>query len=766
MGYFSCRQFISNLFISNLWATGRRAAKAPPAPHMRLWWWSFWSVGPALGSVVTWCAPTDHAPVFSVDSEVVDADGGSRVARFELHHGDEPDRARARFIDNWALGPEADTVLASVLHHRVFVEGAIPQHRLLVLLSNSTSLPEIRADLAAAVVWMAGGSVVVVSDYVPAHIACDEADVGLTERTDLRLGIARPAMPLRAIAQEAAAQSSGTTITAVFGAPAIVALRAARQRPARTMDIFAEYVRYVHEHTGSSGVSEIALVMSIPLGVSFRVEPEEHAAPRMCDASDARWVRPKLLVFAPPALELWPQLPTSMNGFELPADVKGRDDVMQVELSLFARRAARERLLFENVVLARRMDDWNTDDRRGKSEGTGSPAPATCFTVLVVLQGPSDVTTAGVFDDLAQTLAAGLVALGYSARVQSCEMLGACGVDDGSQVIVLAAHNLARFIDDVENVPVLLSRERGTGTVAGNKLLPSHAILYNFEHVPSKASVIAELNDAISNGTSRVDSAFKNSQGSFISPDTVALLRRYRVWDYSMRNVAALAQLGIAATLVPLGYSPALRVDPALKNALYTVRSEASDEATVVQCTQDVPSRSRGQTGYEQIDVLFYGTLTSRRARLLAELRAPPAPLRVVHANAANNGTFGHALDLLLLDAKITLNLLAFDDDAEWKISRFSRLLANRRFIISEAGGAPAEMELYAEGVVFVENATQLKLACEYFLAHPHEREHVARRGHEIFATQNMGEVLRRPVSKLPLPSAPQCPGTLSKANN
>ena len=30
----------------------------------------------------------------------------------------------ARFLDRWALGPEADTVLARVLHHRVFVEGA------------------------------------------------------------------------------------------------------------------------------------------------------------------------------------------------------------------------------------------------------------------------------------------------------------------------------------------------------------------------------------------------------------------------------------------------------------------------------------------------------------------------------------------------------------------------------------------------------------------------------------------------------------------
>ena len=73
-----------------------------------------------------------------------------------------------------------------------------------------------------------------------------------------------------------------------------------------------------------------------------------------------------------------------------------------------------------------------------------------------------------------------------------------------------------------------------------------------------------------------------------------------------------------------------------------------------------------------QIDVLFYGTGTPRRLTILADLRATsasaanagslplsmPPPLRVVHANAANYGTFGSDLDLLVMDSKIVLNLL------------------------------------------------------------------------------------------------------------
>lgn len=51
----------------------------------------------------------------------------------------------------------------------------------------------------------------------------------------------------------------------------------------------------------------------------------------------------------------------------------------------------------------------------------------------------------------------------------------------------------------------------------------------------------------------------------------------------------------------------------------------------------------------------------------------------MVFASAANNGVFGEELDAYLVDAKLVLSLGAFDDDTEWKMTRFIKPLANRR---------------------------------------------------------------------------------------
>jgi len=110
-------------------------------------------------------------------------------------------------------------------------------------------------------------------------------------------------------------------------------------------------------------------------------------------------------------------------------------------------------------------------------------------------------------------------------------------------------------------------------------------------------------------------------------------------------NVERLEGFNITATHVPLGYSQTLLLP-----------HEASPP---------------------QIDVLFYGTTLPRRLAIVDELRS--AGIRVFYANVANNGVYGHDLDAYIRDAKIILSLLAFDDDAEWKITRFLKPLANKR---------------------------------------------------------------------------------------
>lgn len=80
------------------------------------------------------------------------------------------------------------------------------------------------------------------------------------------------------------------------------------------------------------------------------------------------------------------------------------------------------------------------------------------FNVLVVLEGPSDHTTAVVFQDIAHTVQGGLHTLGYSSRVVYCANLvvDGCFVD-GERLIVLAPHNLASY--DLDGRSAVLERQ-------------------------------------------------------------------------------------------------------------------------------------------------------------------------------------------------------------------------------------------------------------------------------------------------------------------
>lgn len=85
--------------------------------------------------------------------------------------------------------------------------------------------------------------------------------------------------------------------------------------------------------------------------------------------------------------------------------------------------------------------------------------------VLVVLEGPSDDATALVFRDIADTVQDGLHHLGHPSTIVYCTNIAVdvCFVD-GRKLIVLAAHNLASFVNT-----------DGRSAVLENKLLPPEA---------------------------------------------------------------------------------------------------------------------------------------------------------------------------------------------------------------------------------------------------------------------------------------------------
>ena len=151
--------------------------------------------------------------------------------------------------------------------------------------------------------------------------------------------------------------------------------------------------------------------------------------------------------------------------------------------------------------------------------------------------------------------------------------------------------------------------------------VPSSAVIYNLEQIQ------------LSSG--------------WCSPDYLGLLKRCQVWDYAKRNIASLGKLALArpAVHVPIGYVPQLTRIP---------RNPVQD-----------------------IDVLFYGSVNERRARVLDQLRS-----RGINTQAVF-GVYGAARDSLIARAKVVLNL-HFYEASIFEIVRVSYLLANRKAVVAE----------------------------------------------------------------------------------
>lgn len=183
----------------------------------------------------------------------------------------------------------------------------------------------------------------------------------------------------------------------------------------------------------------------------------------------------------------------------------------------------------------------------------------------------------------------------------------------------------------------------------------------------------------------------------------VDLLRRHAVWDYSARNAARYPELGLAPPrVVPIGYAPVLtRIPPA-------------------------PA--------EDVDVLFYGSPSERRRRVLDALRARGLRVEAVF------GLYGAARDRLVARSKVVLNV-HFYDAKVFEIVRVSYLLANRRCVVSERG-ADAEEERAFEGGVAFAAYEELVEACLRLVGDAAARERIAAEGFRRMAARDEAALL------------------------
>ncbi len=233
--------------------------------------------------------------------------------------------------------------------------------------------------------------------------------------------------------------------------------------------------------------------------------------------------------------------------------------------------------------------------------------------------------------------------------------------------------------------------------VLGSNLLPTHplplpddAILYNLEQI--------------------------DLGSTWLSPQMLEILRRHEVWEYSARNAARYAELGLARPrLVPIGHVPELTRIP--------------------------------KAGEEDVDVLFYGSLNERRRVILDALRARGLRVEAIF------GVYGDARDRLIARSKIVLNV-HFYGAKVFEIVRVSYLLANRRCVVSERGADLAEEREFEEGVAFAAYG-DLADTCARLAADAAARTRFEEAGYGLMSRRDAVAYLREALA-----AAPEVPPT------
>lgn len=224
--------------------------------------------------------------------------------------------------------------------------------------------------------------------------------------------------------------------------------------------------------------------------------------------------------------------------------------------------------------------------------------------------------------------------------------------------------------------------------------LPANTILYNLEQVDPKAPWIT-------------------------GPYRIAM-GRHEVWDFSETNIRRLHALRFAKKLVwsPIGYVPEL-------------------------------SRIPQNHDREDIDVLFYGSLNPRRARILDTLKA--SGLRVLH----KFDCYGPERDALISRSKVVLNIHYYETGVfEW--IRVLYLLANQKAVVSE-NSLITTFDKGIDGVIRFASEAELVDACRELVAHPPSREALIAKSTTYLAARREETVLK---AVLQTSSILKCPDT------
>lgn len=227
--------------------------------------------------------------------------------------------------------------------------------------------------------------------------------------------------------------------------------------------------------------------------------------------------------------------------------------------------------------------------------------------------------------------------------------------------------------------------------VLGSNLLPNYnlplardAILYNLEQVATDSY--------------------------WICSKLIKLFQRHEVWDYNVQNQKALETMGVqVARILPIGYV---------------------EELTRIQPAQE-----------PDIDVLFFGSITARRRKIINQMRAAGLQVKTLF------GVYGRERDALIGRAKLVLNLHIYSTKI-LEMVRISYLLANKCTVLSEHSSNLQEDTKFSEGVAFADYNQLTERACELIHA-PEKRKRLAQKGFELISARPISKYLRPAITDL-----------------
>ncbi|WP_410209067.1 hypothetical protein [Aquirhabdus sp.] len=195
-----------------------------------------------------------------------------------------------------------------------------------------------------------------------------------------------------------------------------------------------------------------------------------------------------------------------------------------------------------------------------------------------------------------------------------------------------------------------------------------------------------------------------------------------QVWDYNLKNIQALQHAGVYNIQhVQLGYCPEMtEISPTTHRLLSATQHD--DELMIEQ----------------DIDVLFYGSISPRRKKTLDAIRA-----RGLTVMSTETGQFlGDKRAEYIGRAKVVINIHYYETVGIFEIVRVSYLLANHKAVVSELS-PHTDIEPDIKDAILSGSLDELPELC-WQLVHDHDRRKaLEERGFEAFSKRQAAEILR-----------------------